>query len=182
MPASTAQLLRLESGLEFQGDQLKGLIDEARLVRQVLQSLHSRYDRTAVEQAAIAGALRPDVVGRSRARSRGGSLYRPASRRDLGGARARLDRRGPRRRLRLLAHRARRDAGRGARPGAHRQPGGQEARRARQVPAGRLCQAGEARAQERRDADRRSARRSSTRCLPPAARACSSSATRASAR
>ncbi|GEO17071.1 DNA topoisomerase (ATP-hydrolyzing) subunit B [Microvirga aerophila] len=54
--------LRLESGLEFQGEQLKGLIDEARLVRQVLSSLHSRYDRRAVEQAAIAGALRPDVV------------------------------------------------------------------------------------------------------------------------
>ncbi|MBF9233186.1 DNA topoisomerase (ATP-hydrolyzing) subunit B [Microvirga alba] len=54
--------LRLESGVEFQGDQLKGLIDEARLVRQVLSSLHSRYNRKAVEQAAIAGALRPDVV------------------------------------------------------------------------------------------------------------------------
>jgi len=54
--------LRLESGVEFQGDQLKGLIDEARLVRQVLSSLHTRYDRKVVEQAAIAGALRPDVV------------------------------------------------------------------------------------------------------------------------
>ncbi len=54
--------LRLESGLEFQGEQLKGLIEEARLIRQVLQNLHSRYDRRAVEQAAIAGALRPDVV------------------------------------------------------------------------------------------------------------------------
>jgi len=54
--------LRLSSGLEFGGDQLKGLIDEARLVRQVLASLHSRYDRKAVEQAAIAGALRPEVV------------------------------------------------------------------------------------------------------------------------
>ncbi|HYY85375.1 MAG TPA: DNA gyrase subunit B, partial [Beijerinckiaceae bacterium] len=54
--------LRLASGLEFQGAQLKSLIDEARLVRQVLQSLHTRYDRAAVEQAAIAGALRPDVV------------------------------------------------------------------------------------------------------------------------
>ncbi|HZH51896.1 MAG TPA: DNA topoisomerase (ATP-hydrolyzing) subunit B [Microvirga sp.] len=54
--------LRLESGLEFHGDQLKGLIDEARLVRQVLSSLHTRYDRKAVEQAAIAGALRPDVA------------------------------------------------------------------------------------------------------------------------
>jgi len=54
--------LRLETGVEFQGDQLKGLIDEARLVRQVLNSLHTRYNRKAVEQAAIAGALRPDVV------------------------------------------------------------------------------------------------------------------------
>ncbi|WP_445501990.1 DNA topoisomerase (ATP-hydrolyzing) subunit B [Microvirga sp. G4-2] len=54
--------LRLESGVEFQGDQLKGLIDEARLVRQVLSNLHTRYNRKAVEQAAIAGALRPDVV------------------------------------------------------------------------------------------------------------------------
>jgi len=55
-------ILRLSSGLEFQGEQLKGIINEARLVRQVLQSLHSRYDRTAVEQAATAGALRPEVV------------------------------------------------------------------------------------------------------------------------
>ncbi|PVE25025.1 DNA topoisomerase (ATP-hydrolyzing) subunit B [Microvirga sp. KLBC 81] len=54
--------LRLESDVEFQGDQLKGLIDEARLVRQVLSNLHTRYNRKAVEQAAIAGALRPDVV------------------------------------------------------------------------------------------------------------------------
>lgn len=54
--------LRLETGVQFQGDQLKGLIDEARLVRQVLNSLHTRYDRKVVEQAAIAGALRPDVV------------------------------------------------------------------------------------------------------------------------
>jgi DNA gyrase subunit B len=54
--------LRLSSGLEFQGEQLKHLLDEARLVRQVIASLHSRYDRAAVEQAAIAGALRPSVA------------------------------------------------------------------------------------------------------------------------
>src|ERR671912_2074174 len=53
-------VLRLASGAQFQGDQLKGLIEESRIVRQVLQSLHSRYDRAAVEQAAIAGALWPD--------------------------------------------------------------------------------------------------------------------------
>jgi DNA gyrase subunit B len=55
-------VLRLATGVEFGGEQLKGLIDESRLVRQVVQSLHSRYDRTVVEQAAIAGALREDVV------------------------------------------------------------------------------------------------------------------------
>ena len=54
--------LRLASGLEFSGPQLKSLIDESRLVRQVIQSLHSRYDRVVVEQAAIAGALRPDLA------------------------------------------------------------------------------------------------------------------------
>jgi len=54
--------LQLETGVSFQGDQLKGLIDESRLVRQVLNSLHTRYDRKIVEQAAIAGALRPDVA------------------------------------------------------------------------------------------------------------------------
>jgi DNA gyrase subunit B len=55
-------ILRLSSGLEFQGEQLKGLIAEARLVRQVISSLHTRYDRRAVEQAAIAGALNPAVA------------------------------------------------------------------------------------------------------------------------
>ena len=72
--------LRLESGLEFQGEQLKGLIEEARLIRQVLQNLHSRYDRRAVEQAAIAGAL---ASGRRRGSGDGprrGRLYRNASR------------------------------------------------------------------------------------------------------
>jgi DNA gyrase subunit B len=55
-------VLRLASGTEFGGDQLRGLIDESRLVRQVIQSLHSRYNRAVIEQAAIAGALRDDVV------------------------------------------------------------------------------------------------------------------------
>jgi DNA gyrase subunit B len=54
--------LRLASGLEFSGPQLRALIDEARLVRQVVASLHSRYDRGVVEQAAIAGALRAGLA------------------------------------------------------------------------------------------------------------------------
>jgi DNA gyrase subunit B len=52
-------LLRLGTGEERAGRDLRATVDEARAVRQVLTSLHSRYDRTAVEQAAIAGALRP---------------------------------------------------------------------------------------------------------------------------
>jgi DNA gyrase subunit B len=55
-------VLRLESGLELQGQQLRALIDEGRMVRQVLANLHSRYDRTAVEQAAIAGALKTELA------------------------------------------------------------------------------------------------------------------------
>ena len=52
-------VLRLATGEERAGTDLRAVVDEARLVRHALSSLHSRYDRTAVEQAAIAGALRP---------------------------------------------------------------------------------------------------------------------------
>ncbi|WP_395666059.1 DNA topoisomerase (ATP-hydrolyzing) subunit B [Methylocella sp.] len=52
-------VLRLASGEERSGGDLRALVEEARLVRQLLAALHSRYDRVVVEQAAIAGALRP---------------------------------------------------------------------------------------------------------------------------
>jgi DNA gyrase subunit B len=52
-------LLRLASGEERGAVDLRSLVDEARLMRHVLASLHSRYDRVAVEQATIAGALKP---------------------------------------------------------------------------------------------------------------------------
>ncbi len=52
-------VLRLVSGEERAGGDLKALVDEARLVRAVLAQLHHRYDRSVVEQTAIAGALRP---------------------------------------------------------------------------------------------------------------------------
>ncbi|AWN42503.1 DNA topoisomerase (ATP-hydrolyzing) subunit B [Methylobacterium durans] len=54
--------LRLASGIEFAGDQLKALVDEARAFRTILQGLHTRYDRAVVEQAVIAGALRPEAA------------------------------------------------------------------------------------------------------------------------
>ncbi|TAL80604.1 MAG: DNA topoisomerase (ATP-hydrolyzing) subunit B [Beijerinckiaceae bacterium] len=52
-------VLRLASGEERGSADLRAIVDETRGVRQILSSLHSRYDRTSVEQAAIAGALRP---------------------------------------------------------------------------------------------------------------------------
>ena len=52
-------VLRLASGEERAGADLRALVQEARLVRQTLAAMHTRYDRVAVEQAAIAGALRP---------------------------------------------------------------------------------------------------------------------------
>ena len=76
-------VLRLASGFEFQGAQLKALIDESRLVRHVVNSLHSRYDHKVVEQAAIAGALRheladdPSAARRSPTTSPAGSTSSP---------------------------------------------------------------------------------------------------------
>ena len=52
-------VLKLATGEERTGLDLKRLIDEARLVRTVIGGIHSRYDRTVVEQAAIAGMLVP---------------------------------------------------------------------------------------------------------------------------
>ena len=52
-------VLRVGGTQERGAQDLRAIIDESRIVRQVLAQLHSRYDRTAVEQAAIAGALKP---------------------------------------------------------------------------------------------------------------------------
>jgi DNA gyrase subunit B len=56
-------VLRLASGEERAGGDLKGLIEEARTIRNVLHGLHSRYNRGVVEQAAIAGVLRSNIFG-----------------------------------------------------------------------------------------------------------------------
>lgn len=55
-------VLTLASGEERAGPDLRAVIDEARQIRQILDSLHSRYDRGVVEQAAIAGALNPELL------------------------------------------------------------------------------------------------------------------------
>jgi DNA gyrase subunit B len=63
----------IASGLEdcvlqlFSGDRagadLQSLVERARSIRNLLNGLHSRYDRAVVEQAAIAGVLSRDIFG-----------------------------------------------------------------------------------------------------------------------
>jgi DNA gyrase subunit B len=52
-------VLRLADGAQRAGADLRSIVEEARAVRHVLKAMHSRYDRTVVEQTAIAGAFRP---------------------------------------------------------------------------------------------------------------------------
>jgi DNA gyrase subunit B len=56
-------VLRLSTGEERAGEDLRVLVEEARAVRNLLGGLHSRYRRQVVEQAAIAGVLRSDIFG-----------------------------------------------------------------------------------------------------------------------
>ena len=51
--------LQLASGEVRAGADLRALVEEARAMRRQLLGLHSRYNKAAVEQAALAGALRP---------------------------------------------------------------------------------------------------------------------------
>jgi DNA gyrase subunit B len=51
-------VLRRATGEARAGQDLRAIVEEARIVRQILAGLHSRYDRTVVEQTAIAGGLR----------------------------------------------------------------------------------------------------------------------------
>ena len=67
-------LLRLASGEQRAGADLASLIDEARAMQRVLKQLHSRYDRAAVEQAALIGALKPLGVEDEEAPARAAAL------------------------------------------------------------------------------------------------------------
>ncbi|MFD2251835.1 DNA gyrase subunit B [Pseudochelatococcus lubricantis] len=55
-------VLKVASGEERAGADLRRLVEESRMVRHVLDHLHTRYNRVVVEQAAIAGALRPQLL------------------------------------------------------------------------------------------------------------------------
>ncbi|OCK57802.1 DNA topoisomerase (ATP-hydrolyzing) subunit B [Bradyrhizobium sp. LMTR 3] len=51
------------SGSERGGRDLLSLVEDARVIRGILNNLHSRYNRKVVEQAAIAGVLSPKITG-----------------------------------------------------------------------------------------------------------------------
>jgi DNA gyrase subunit B len=54
--------LTLANGEARAGADLRALVEEARALRRLLDGLHSRYDRSLVEQAALAGALKPLAI------------------------------------------------------------------------------------------------------------------------
>jgi DNA gyrase subunit B len=56
-------VLILANGEERAGDDLRAIVREALSVRSAIESLHARYPRFVIEQAAIAGALDPEVLG-----------------------------------------------------------------------------------------------------------------------
>jgi DNA gyrase subunit B len=55
-------VLRLATGEERAGADLRKLVEDARAIRNILQGLHSRYNRKVIEQAAIAGVLNQSVT------------------------------------------------------------------------------------------------------------------------
>ena len=55
-------VLELGTGETRAGEDLKIVVEEALAIRTALDALHSRYPRFVIEQAAIAGALNPDVL------------------------------------------------------------------------------------------------------------------------
>jgi len=56
-------VLRLASGEERANEDLRKLVEEARSIRNLLNGLHSRYNRQVVEQAAILGVLSSSIFG-----------------------------------------------------------------------------------------------------------------------
>jgi DNA gyrase subunit B len=56
-------VLQLSSGEHRAGADLRALVEEARVIRHVLQGLHNRYNRQVIEQAAILGVLSADIFG-----------------------------------------------------------------------------------------------------------------------
>ncbi len=66
--------LVLANGSERAGADLRAIVEEALSIRAALDALHSRYSRAVIEQAAIAGALNPEVLSNS-ANAAGAAAY-----------------------------------------------------------------------------------------------------------
>src|SRR5262249_35497131 len=56
-------VFKVHSGEHRSGGDLRRLVENARVIRNVLNGLHSRYNRRVVEQAAIAGVLNSKIFG-----------------------------------------------------------------------------------------------------------------------
>jgi DNA gyrase subunit B len=56
-------VLQLSSGEHRAGADLQSLVEQARAIRNLLNGMHSRYNRQVVEQAAIAGVLTERIFG-----------------------------------------------------------------------------------------------------------------------
>ena len=73
-------VLKLASGEERAGVDLHDVVEQARVIRNVLAGIHSRYNRKVVEQAAIVGVLNAEIFGdaakayAAAPTSRGGSM------------------------------------------------------------------------------------------------------------
>ncbi len=55
-------VFRPATGSERAGQDLRSLVEDARVIRGILHNLHGRYNRKVVEQAAIAGVLSPKIT------------------------------------------------------------------------------------------------------------------------
>src|SRR3981189_1513176 len=58
-------VLRPATGGDRAGQDLRRLVEEARIIRNILAGLHSRYNRQVIEQAAILGVLNASIFGDS---------------------------------------------------------------------------------------------------------------------
>lgn len=56
-------VLKLANGEQRAGRDLAALVEEARIARATLRGLHPRYNRSVIEQTAIAGAISPQILG-----------------------------------------------------------------------------------------------------------------------
>ena len=55
-------VLKLSTGEERAREDLRQLVEQARVIRNVLSGIHSRYNRLVIEQASIAGVLTPTIT------------------------------------------------------------------------------------------------------------------------